>query len=350
MWLGGVEGFDSVSGYQRLQSQLDRLERTGAAMRTSIPTGQGWGTAWQESWYQCKGTGEVWRLVGPDPPFRGIFKPVASSAMAEPIAISKTLVARPTVRVWATDMRSGRLPEVSPLSGARATTSRRFRYSTGPKLTPIWIVLFAAGLAIGIGWIPVVLIWLATSKRASGSIHLTPEEIIRIRNGRLRAAGLLLLALALIYLAIVLPEALAGLLVVLALLALIAAIWSETARPAVRARVTEPVAGKLAVEILDAHPSFAKAVTAMYGPAPERRELPCCGPVDVRRIRDLPHVYGFDFDLFQCVSCNRYWVAAFGVTSISSWEPISAKEAETMEHLQGDPLRKFMKEWGSRFD
>lgn len=266
------------------------------------------------------------------------------------VAISKTLVARPAVRVWATDLSRGRLPEISPLSGARATTSRRFRYSTGPNLTPIWIVLFAAGLAIGIGWIPVILIWLATSKRASGSIHLTPLEIIRIRNGRLRAAGLLLSALALICLAVALPEAWAGLLVVLALLALIAAIWSGTVLPAVRARVTEPVAGKLAVEILDAHPAFAKAVAAMYGPAPERRDLPCCGLVEVHRIRELPHVYGFDFDLFQCVSCNRYWVATFGVTSITSWEPVSDEDAETMEHLQGDPLRQFMREWGSRFD
>src|SRR4051794_7959976 len=39
--------------------------------------------------------------------------------------------------------------------------------------------------------------------------------------------------------------------------------------------------------------------------------LPCCGATPVHRIKELPHVYGTDFDLFRCAHCGKAWVAAF---------------------------------------
>ena len=82
----------------------------------------------------------------------------------------------------------------------------------------------------------------------------------------------------------------------------------------------------------------------------ETKDLPCCGPVQVRRVRELPHVYGFDFDLFQCVRCDRYWVSAFGVSSINSWEEVTNQDAEKMKELPSNALRAFMKEWAGKFN
>ena len=82
----------------------------------------------------------------------------------------------------------------------------------------------------------------------------------------------------------------------------------------------------------------------------EKRELPCCGMVDARRVRELPHVYGFDFDLFQCGQCDRYWVYAWGVTSVEGWEPTTAQDAHKMQVLADDELRSFMKAWAQSFN
>ncbi len=176
--------------------------------------------------------------------------------------------ARSGVRVWAEDLRAGRLPQVSPVSGEAATASRRFRYSTAPPWTPLWTALFLAGILSGLGWIPVVLIHLGVAKRAAGPVHLTPAEIASIRNREIAACLLLAATVGLIAPAFVLSgssDAWAGPLVVLALLALLAAVLFLRARLQVPARVSEPEAGRLAVEILDAHPSFGRAVALMYG-------------------------------------------------------------------------------------
>ncbi len=83
----------------------------------------------------------------------------------------------------------------------------------------------------------------------------------------------------------------------------------------------------------------------------ERMELPCCGLVDVRRVMELPHVYGFDFDLFQCGRCGRYWAYAWAVAaSQGHWEPVSADDAQKMQALDGDALRSFMRAWAKDLD
>ncbi len=80
----------------------------------------------------------------------------------------------------------------------------------------------------------------------------------------------------------------------------------------------------------------------------EKIELPCCGLIDSRRIKELPHTYGFDFDLFQCRQCGRYWVYAWFGTG--GWEEITTEDAEKMQALAEDELRAFMKEWAKSFN
>jgi len=82
----------------------------------------------------------------------------------------------------------------------------------------------------------------------------------------------------------------------------------------------------------------------------EKKELPCCGLVNVRQLTDLPHVYGFDFDLFQCGQCARYWVHAWRSEGSQGWEEATVEDAEKMQSLGGNELRTFMKEWARSFD
>ena len=77
----------------------------------------------------------------------------------------------------------------------------------------------------------------------------------------------------------------------------------------------------------------------------EKMDLPCCGPVVTRRVKELPHVYGFDFDLFQCGKCGRYWVYAW--MTVGGWEPVTPEDVAKMQALEGDELRAFMKTPGS---
>lgn len=80
----------------------------------------------------------------------------------------------------------------------------------------------------------------------------------------------------------------------------------------------------------------------------ENKELPCCGLVLVRRVRELPHVYGFDFDLFQCGQCGRYWVYAWN--GVGGWEEAAVEDAEEMQVLEDEELRAFMKKWAQSFN
>jgi hypothetical protein len=81
----------------------------------------------------------------------------------------------------------------------------------------------------------------------------------------------------------------------------------------------------------------------------EKKELPCCGLADAQHVIELPHVYQFDFDLFQCGQCARYWVYAW--RGVGGWEETTTGDAEKMQALGHNELRVFMKEWArSSFD
>ena len=80
-----------------------------------------------------------------------------------------------------------------------------------------------------------------------------------------------------------------------------------------------------------------------------RKESPCCDNADARYLMELPHVYQFDFDLYQCEQCSRYWVYAW--RGVGGWEITTNEDAEKMRLLENDELRAFMKEWArSSFD
>lgn len=84
---------------------------------------------------------------------------------------------------------------------------------------------------------------------------------------------------------------------------------------------------------------------------PELHNLPCCGPTEAERLRELPHIYGCDFDLFRCLQCGRGWVAYFAnAGGAGGWEFVSESEAEQMLSADGEELREFMRVWAEKFN
>ena len=77
--------------------------------------------------------------------------------------------------------------------------------------------------------------------------------------------------------------------------------------------------------------------------------LPCCPAADAQYITELPHVYQFDFDLYQCRECSRHWVRAWREGQ-QGWEKVEPEDADKMQALDGDALRIFMRSWAQAFN
>jgi hypothetical protein len=71
-----VDGFASLAEYRRFHEWMENQVASGIAV--SLPVGKPYSgsSLWDEHWFRCLGDEQIWRLVGPDPPFRGIFKKV----------------------------------------------------------------------------------------------------------------------------------------------------------------------------------------------------------------------------------------------------------------------------------
>lgn len=97
-------------------------------------------------------------------------------------------------------------------------------------------------------------------------------------------------------------------------------------------------------------PEYTEHLDGLPGSASRQsRELPCCGMVAVRYVTELSHLYQFDFDLYQCEQCSRYWVRAWR-QGIGGWEETTTEDAEKMQTLGNEELRAFMKEWAQSFN
>jgi hypothetical protein len=86
-------------------------------------------------------------------------------------------------------------------------------------------------------------------------------------------------------------------------------------------------------------------------PRMEKMHLPCCGETEVLRLKELPHLYGTDFDLFRCNRCSKAWVAYWvTVASSGDWIAVTEPDVEKMMLLEGSDLKLFMREWAKDFD
>jgi recombinational DNA repair protein (RecF pathway) len=84
---------------------------------------------------------------------------------------------------------------------------------------------------------------------------------------------------------------------------------------------------------------------------PEFNNLPCCGPTETARLKELPHAFGFDFDLHQCLGCGRTWIYAFSTAGGSgAWEWVGETTAQQLLEADGDELRTLLREWAAHFN
>lgn len=74
-----VDGFRSLDEYEQTLALLQEQVKSGTAAAVDLDPQKRWGTAFDEHWFRCHADGQVWRLVAPDPPFRGVFKPLRTS-------------------------------------------------------------------------------------------------------------------------------------------------------------------------------------------------------------------------------------------------------------------------------
>jgi len=69
-----IERFQSLAHYEQFLTSINEQVKEGRAKAVPLDPAKAWGNAWDEHWYQCIAANELWRLVAPDPPFRGVFK------------------------------------------------------------------------------------------------------------------------------------------------------------------------------------------------------------------------------------------------------------------------------------
>jgi hypothetical protein len=71
-----IDGFGSPGEFERFQGWIAGQVESGSAERVPVDAGFKDANPMFEEWYRCVDSGQVWRLLFPDPPSRGSFVPV----------------------------------------------------------------------------------------------------------------------------------------------------------------------------------------------------------------------------------------------------------------------------------
>ena len=71
-----IHGFTSPGEYARFMKYLEGQVSSGHAEEVEAEDDYGRGEIYGGRWFRDVETGAVWRLVPPDPPFRGLWEPV----------------------------------------------------------------------------------------------------------------------------------------------------------------------------------------------------------------------------------------------------------------------------------
>ena len=73
---GRVDGFGSLAEYEQIRDSISQQIRDGHADERRVAKAYSGLKTIDERWFRCKATGDIWRLIAPDPPFPGIFQKV----------------------------------------------------------------------------------------------------------------------------------------------------------------------------------------------------------------------------------------------------------------------------------
>jgi len=71
-----IHGFMSPGEYKRFVQYVEGQMVSGMARELPADPQYGKGMIYGGRWFQDVETGAIWRLVAPDPPFRGLWEPV----------------------------------------------------------------------------------------------------------------------------------------------------------------------------------------------------------------------------------------------------------------------------------
>lgn len=71
-----IHGFGSPGQYRSFVRHIEILLSTGDLQEVAVDPDYGRGEIYGGRWFRLTDTGEVWRLVPPDFPFRGVWEPV----------------------------------------------------------------------------------------------------------------------------------------------------------------------------------------------------------------------------------------------------------------------------------
>lgn len=71
-----IHDFRSYAEFDRFVEWMNTQIASGIAEEISVSSHYIGSTSLSEKWFKHVGSGIVWRLVWPDPPFTGVFEPV----------------------------------------------------------------------------------------------------------------------------------------------------------------------------------------------------------------------------------------------------------------------------------
>ncbi len=71
-----IHGFSNLAEFDRFAEYLRHETGSGAAEEVTVDEDYGHGEIYGGKWFRDCDTGEVWRLVPPDPPFLGVWERV----------------------------------------------------------------------------------------------------------------------------------------------------------------------------------------------------------------------------------------------------------------------------------
>ena len=71
-----IHGFDSLSEFKRFAEFIETQVREGIAAERPADPNYGKGEVYGGRWFEEIDTGQIWRLVEPDFPFRGLWEKV----------------------------------------------------------------------------------------------------------------------------------------------------------------------------------------------------------------------------------------------------------------------------------
>ena len=74
--LDPIDQFEWPSEYDRFLRWIDERIADGTVEQVPVAFPYAGGSHWDERWFRCTACGQLWRLIGPEPPLLPFFKRV----------------------------------------------------------------------------------------------------------------------------------------------------------------------------------------------------------------------------------------------------------------------------------